>query len=568
MDRKIFDFTGFRKFSNNLLLEETGKGSAVMVGDSTVSSINDSIKGLSQKPEQGSVKKGVVKPGLYCPGIGSKGFLKMINSYSKTHPEVTFVFLAMGTNDVYTISEDNKKTAFQIVKRLKQIFPNSAKMYIIKGTGWGWGESTKEYYPKWMWKNGDIKKGPVDNSPAEIDEYYDQVWAPTGITLIPVTIGIAKNEKGYSKHIGPQTPGVAELRKYIESVLEGRVQIYKEKIKSTDSEKPVLMGDSGSITDFYDSFENAFNDEIIISPGDRKSKLFNPIVQKAQIALDFLGFKQMGNSSDGLYGKETADAVLNFKKKYRVSGNPESMDDNFFAALLNALKRRKFKKKDLQQSSSKEKMGAYQDLNIDMIGGDNEYLMYLAHNQGAAGASQLVKAMLGLGNKLPKWKNIRGNVPEKLYPGSISKIKAAYDSGDFRRAATIFLGIWKDRYNNVKKNILNDLNKPQNSEVKKAITASAGEIPLNTLGTFAYIESGLNPKAGNQTYKGLFALNPNPSGYASKYGINYQNVYDPYANSKAAAKFIKDNTASFLKNVGDQAISQLNLSGLKSRLAQ
>ena len=567
MSKKVLRFKEFKNIvKESPVLESGAKSTAIMVGDSTVSSINDSIKGLSSKPQLGSVKRGNVKPGLYSPGIGSKGFLKMIDAYSKVHPEVGFVFLAMGTNDAYTISQENKKIAQDIANRLKEIFPNAAKMYIIKGTGWGWGESTKKYYPSWMWKGGNIDNGPVDSSPKEIDEYYNSVWAPTGIKLIPVTIGIQKDKNGYAKHIGPRTPGVSELSNYIQSVIGGKVDVYREDIKGDQKANPVMTGNAEETKDFYDSLENAFNEEEILKEEPSRTRKFNSIVQRAQIGLQFLGFDVSQYGPDGLFGTETAKAVSEFKKKYRVSGNPEEMDDNFFAALINSLRRRRFKKADIQKASDEEKIGSTQNFDLSSVSGDNEYLMYMAHNQGPAGASWLVKSMLGLGDKLPPWKNIKGNIPGKYYPGIGEQIRAAHSSGDSKKAATLFLNMWKDRYNKIKKEALNYLNQPKNAEVKRVLESNAGQVPLDILATFAYIESALNPKAGNATYKGLFALNPSTA--SSHYrGINSQNVFDPEVNTKAAIEVIKANTKSFLSNVGDQAVSQLGLSKIKTQMA-
>jgi len=161
---------------------------------------------------------------------------------------------------------------------------------------------------------------------------------------------------------------------------------------------------------------------------------------------------------------------------------------------------------------------------------------------------------------------LKGNIPDKLYPGVRNQIQAAYESGDSKKAATLFLNMWKDRFNKVKKNILNDLNQPKNKAVKTALERYSSEIPLETLGAFAYIESGLNPNAGNNTYKGLFALNPST---ASKYNsnLNQTTVKDPEENTKAAVGMIKDTTKSFMKNVGSEAIAQLKLKDIGSNMA-
>ena len=64
----------------------------------------------------------------------------MIDGYTGTHPEATYVFLAMGTNDAYVPTNEIKNNAIKIKNSLRRIFPNVVKFFIIKGTVWGWGE--------------------------------------------------------------------------------------------------------------------------------------------------------------------------------------------------------------------------------------------------------------------------------------------------------------------------------------------------------------------------------------------------------------------------------------------
>jgi len=570
MMNKILDFQSYKKSPFYVINERRGEKNGVvayMVGDSTVPSINDVIPGMSKKLKDGTAKKGKVKGGLWCVGIGTPGFLKMIEAYEGKHPEANYVFLAMGTNDMYQINELNKRSAIEVKERLREIFPNVPKFYIIKGTGWGWGEKTKDNYPKWMWQGGDIEKGPVSESPKEIDKYYDEVWKPAGFSIIPVQLGITKGKDGYAKHIGPKTEGVDKLADYISKIISGEVATYKEEF-DRDSKNPPVNLKKESTKYFFDVLEDAYNERVDLFELPSGQRTYDPVVQRAQIGLAFLGYELPSFGADGLFGPETERSVMDFKKKEQIAGDPGKMDQDFFSALISRLRRKGFKQEDIEQYSINK--GGYSTdsgpVDLSNVQGENGYLMYMVHQQGAAGASWLVNAMLGKGTKLPPLKNLSGNIPDKLYPGVRSQIQAAYQSGDTKKAATLFLNMWKDRFNKVKKNILNDLNQPKNKAVKTALERYSSEIPLETLGAFAYIESGLNPNAGNNTYKGLFALNPST---ASKYNsnLNQTTVKDPEENTKAAVGMIKDTTKAFMKNVGSESVAQLKLKDIGSNMA-
>lgn len=568
---RILDFQSYKRSSLYTLNEgrRDRKGvTAYMVGDSTVPSINDSIPGMARKLKDGSAKRDKVKGGLWCVGIGTPGFLKMINAYDEKHPEADYVFLAMGTNDMYQANEVNKRSAIEIRERLREIFPNVPKFYIIKGTGWGWGEKTKDNYPKWMWQGGNINNGPTTESPKEIDEYYEKVWKPAGFNVIPVQMGIIKDKDGYAKHIGPKTPGVDELSRYISGILSGEISTYREDF-NREEKTPNINLKKESLRYFYDVLEDAYNENLVLAEQPDGRRTYDPVVQRAQIGLAFLGYELPSFGADGLFGPETRRSVTEFKKSEKVGGEPNKIDPDFFAALISRLRAKRFKQADIEKKSITKGATYKTDsgpVDLTSVQGGNEYLIYMVHQQGAAGASWLVNSMLGKGDKMPPWRNLNGNIPDKLYPGLRAQIKAAYDSGDYKKAATLFLNMWKNRFLNIKKDINGILNEPKNNNIKQVLATYANEIPLETLGTFAYIESGLNPNAGNSTYKGLFALNPST---ASKYNsnLNSSNVKDPVENTKAAVGMIKANTQSFLKSVGSDAISALKLKDVAGDMA-
>jgi membrane-bound lytic murein transglycosylase MltF len=114
--------------------------------------------------------------------------------------------------------------------------------------------------------------------------------------------------------------------------------------------------------------------------------------------------------------------------------------------------------------------------------------------------------------------------------------------------------MWKIKYASKKEQGLKNIEKPENSQVKAILqqVSSTSGVPFEVLVAIANIESGLNPKAGNSTYKGLFALNPST---AVQYNpaLNYTNVFDPLINAEAGSKMLaagKDYLAKDLSRKG------------------
>ena len=95
------------------------------------------------------------------------------------------------------------------------------------------------------------------------------------------------------------------------------------------------------------------------------------------------------------------------------------------------------------------------------------------------------------------------------------------------------------------------INNPKNKVVKDAITKSAAKygVPFDFAITVANIESGFNPKAGNASYKGLFAMQPNSTygGTITPMGNKWS---DPYINSENGLKLLKDSIVQLKKNLG------------------
>jgi hypothetical protein len=193
----------------------------------------------------------------------------------------------------------------------------------------------------------------------------------------------------------------------------------------------------------------------------------------------------------------------------------------------------------------------------------------MLHQQGPAGAPALVEAMYGVGKLHPQQrnKNLTANVVGS-YKGMTSRIRRALNSGNEQEAATLFLNMWKETYADKKKKAMTEINSSKHADVKGIIQKYANQegIPYDYLVTKAYIESGFNPKSGNRTYKGLFALDPN-SGYAKKSGLNASNVHDAEANTKSAIYLLKSQVGPFvdrLNRKGLLAAGKVDLGEMKN----
>ena len=205
--------------------------------------------------------------------------------------------------------------------------------------------------------------------------------------------------------------------------------------------------------------------------------------------------------------------------------------------------------------------GSYEPVgDYNPVGGNDDFALYMQHQQGLAGAKGLVQAMLGTGRLHPetiktkggvKYANLVQNVPSDK-PQVKKDIIAALDKGDQRTAAALFMNTWKQKWFDFQKRAKTEINNPKNKEVKDAITKAAAKnkIPFDFAITVATIESGLNPNAGNQTYKGLFAMRPNSNygGVVKPMGSKWN---DPYVNAENGTLLLKDNIKDFKKSLGN-----------------
>ena len=477
-----------------------------------------------------------LKTGLYFPSSSELTLEKLgslLEEYSTEQPKATHVFLFTSTVDGmenFKNSSRNIKNAKLIREQLGIIFPNVANFFI-----------------------------PVIESKEDTSqrEYYINVWENNGFNILG-----ERDESGLVEKIASAVNGLYSKEK-ANSEKEGKDQDVSIEVNP------------GTMDEFYKYFEDAIKNNITLyaqSDGVNESVYtYNPTVERAQIGLKGLerGYDLPKYGADGLFGPETKEAVQSFKRDFKVGGDPGAMDPPFFSALLANLRSMNFTNKDLHSTvqTSKEMTQSYFDLSG--IGGNDEYLIYMLHQQGPGGAPALVEAMYGVGKLHPQQrnKNLTANVVGS-YKGMRSRIRRALDSGNEQEAATLFLNMWKETYANKKKKAMTEINSSKHAGVKSVIQKYSNQegIPYDYLVTKAYIESGFNPKSGNRTYKGLFALDPN-SGYAKKSGLDASNVHDAEANTKSAIYLLKSQVGPFIDRLnrkGLLAAGKVDLGGMRN----
>jgi len=217
----------------------------------------------------------------------------------------------------------------------------------------------------------------------------------------------------------------------------------------------------------------------------------------------------------------------------------------------------------------------YKPAVFNPVSGNDDFALYMQHQQGLAGATGIIKALNGTGEMHPetiktksgvKYANLVGNIPSDRPQAKTDLIKAL-DNGDQKTAAGLFLNMWKEKWFEKQNQALKSINDPKNAAVKDAITKFSAKynVPFNFAVTVAMIESGLNPLAGNNTYKGLFAMKPdsNYGGVVKPMGANWK---DPYVNAEAGIALLADNIKEFKKTLGGDWAS-LNVGTWTNNLA-
>ena len=223
--------------------------------------------------------------------------------------------------------------------------------------------------------------------------------------------------------------------------------------------------------------------------------------------------------------------------------------------------------------SSGTEQGSMLPDNYSAVPGNDDFTLYMQHQQGIAGAKGLIEASLGTGKLAPdtiktksgtKYANLIMNVPSDK-PQIKTSITKALDAGDQKTAATLFLNMWKEKWKIKGDQAKANINKPQNAVAKEAIKkySSKWGVPFDFAIAVANIESGFNPKVGNNSYKGLYALSQ--SGF-NKY-VSRGDIYNADDNANAGIQTLRNNIMEFKRHLGPTTLASLNLASWAKNLA-
>jgi peptidoglycan hydrolase-like protein with peptidoglycan-binding domain len=396
---------------------------------------------------------------------------------------------------------------------------------------------------------------------------------------LPVKIGIKKGKDKFAEPLSKSTPEMEKLTEFIDGVIKGEIPVQAEDIESGE----IIQGldTDASTREFYDVIQNAINNNETKTKQSPSNYVYDPMVERVQIGLKFLGFDLPIHGADGLYGPETARSVSDFKQKYNVAGEGSVMDLAFLSSLIARLRENGFSRKDLSKvvQGSQDMAGSDVIIGDTSLGdGETSWVYWLSHNQGSAGAAELLKVALGskpeFSSNGKQWfmrgwegksNHIKGNVGNRGWDGEYkTRIKAAYDQGNDQLVAKLFTEYQKKKFDQMLERGRRDL--PKHPEIKAILQKYANVFPLDFLAAVASQESGFNPRSGNNKYKGLFALDPN-SGYGKKYGLTAANVHDPEKNAEVAVKFWNDNRKEFNSYMSSNELAALGLNRSSSNMA-
>lgn len=210
-------------------------------------------------------------------------------------------------------------------------------------------------------------------------------------------------------------------------------------------------------------------------------------------------------------------------------------------------------------------------------GESGDFVLYLQHQQGVAGANGLIGASLGNGKlhkdtiktkKGVKYANLVGNVPSDR-PEDKKNIIRYLDAGDQKSAAATFINMWKDKWKRKYQQAKTEIDKPQHAKIKEAIYKYCKKynVPFDFAVTCALIESGLNPNSGNSTYKGVFAMNPKlkyPGVDATPLGNRWS---DPDTNANAGIQLIRNSIIELKNKMEPANWAAINVSDWANNLA-
>ena len=223
--------------------------------------------------------------------------------------------------------------------------------------------------------------------------------------------------------------------------------------------------------------------------------------------------------------------------------------------------------------SGPEATRAVQTVTTSTLGKDNDdFLLYMQHQQGIAGSKQLIRASKGIDKLHPetvktksgtKYANLVMNIPSDRPQVKAALIKAL-DAGDHKEAANLFLEMWKEKWKSKGAQGMKMIEEPKYKDIKNYIMKYCLEykVPFDFAVTVATIESGLNPKTGNKRYKGVYALSQEE--FARR--IPGGNIYNAEQNIKAGVQHLRDNIKQFQKYLGSD-LAGLNFSPWTKSLA-
>jgi hypothetical protein len=256
----------------------------------------------------------------------------------------------------------------------------------------------------------------------------------------------------------------------------------------------------------------------------------------------------------------------------KIKSFNEYINENNMGIIAMAIGQAELEARAKEEKARAEKAGAeatnatidstvsgYSAKKFNPVAGNDDFAIYLQHQQGPAGAAGLVKALNGTGNLASdtvktkggvKYANIVKNIPSDKPQVKADVIKAL-DNGDEKTASALFMNTWKEKWFAKQKQAMTEIEKPANAAVKEAIQKYSIQysVPFDFAVTVAMIESGLNPKAGNSTYKGLYAIQPN-SNYGGKTIAVGKDWANADRNAEAGIKLLASQVKGFKKLLG------------------
>lgn len=519
------------------LKESVASSGAAMVGDSITTCF------IQLMPEL--ITYNHDKPGgLSKGGWHSYQLYDACKNYTQTHPDIKVLFVKIGDNDIYQ-RKYAEKYAPLLKTEFTRIFPN-AKFVMVKG-GWGWGG---------------LSKFKSDTEPQELIDYYD-VWKNNGFEVTTKSHGFSPTHHNSSNPM-------------IKSQVEELRQIINNTPEPTGSVTTVIVDNPESVTTienidgFYDVLQKSIQDNKTYYKQNSKNYVYSNVVRSIQIGLDFLTYKLPKYGSDGFYGPETENSISQFKSAYGLKTPPNTFTPDDTTQLIQALKHKNFGGNQLQKVWTKSYDLADEKLvDFASVGGSNEFLYYMPHQQGAAGCLSLLKAFLGKGKIHPFTRRnngaaLRGNTgwdkknfSEAEVKELRSKIAYAISVDDDQKAASLFLEYQKKLWFVKIPGALTDINLPKHAKVKSAIDSIPTLLPKSFLYKVAYIESSYNPLSSisepEKAFKGLYALRPDwhatfvqenlPGQKPDVYNV-YQNALHGIRNLEKGIKFLNSNLSS------------------------